>query len=144
MIIYIFWAVLIFVSALIESTFLALPFTLFLVFSLIVYGARRATFLAFSAGIILDVFYQRFAGADSLFFLTVLLIWRVFSQKITEGRLVYRFIFWCLILPVYEVLFYRFFTLSFFLRAVILGGILLFILTRMLPEPGDRGKLAVN
>lgn len=96
-----------FIASLLESTFIPVPLTLLLIIGLGISAESPMEWVAFAAGIILDILTGRMLGIDSLISLLVLFIIYSYRKKIVAHTVYYLLPFSTVIILIYNYIFYK-------------------------------------
>ena len=95
------------IASLIEGVIFPLPLTLLFILSWGIHKVdRRAFFLAFLSGIIVDLSLVRLVGLTSLFFLSMILFCFLYGKKFTPSHFVFYVPYAFFSLGFYQLLFY--------------------------------------
>lgn len=115
-----FLFILIFLSLLVESTLYPLPLSLIFAFMVSLHlDQKEASVIVFVEGLLLDLFSFRLLGTDSLIFLLLLVFVSLFRQKMHAGRALYRVILLFSVCLIYSVFFYKIFSISYMITAIL-------------------------
>lgn len=136
-------ALLILISVILESTFFSFPLTLIVIAVCASYLDKNAKIVAFLTGLLLDIFSMRLIGADSLFFLSLLLVEERYQKKFHSGRFLFRINFLFLAVVIYNLLFYRYLDFGKLVAAVGFGAILMFLSRQILSKTEVKKRLAI-
>lgn len=132
-----------FISIIIESVLVSYPFTLFTITLVSIYIEEDVTWLAFTSGILLDLFTLRLLGLDSLYFLSLIYLGSRFRKKIYGGTFVYKFIYLISAYLLYNLIFYINLNLPGVIFTSVSGLVMLLAFGKIFPSTGNKKRLAV-
>lgn len=136
-------AVILFLSIIVESTFLSFPFTLLSINLVVSFLPQEAVYWAFAGGVILDIFAFRILGISSIFFLSIVWTQDRFRKKFHQGWIFYQLFALIVIIALYSFFIYRHIDTGKLIIAGILAGLTLFGMRNILPKEDERKRLSI-
>lgn len=116
-------------AILLETVFFTYPFTLLIIIMAALTRGAGSLFIAFAAGLILDIFGLRLLGSDSLIFVFLTAFLLRYNRRINFSNFFNVIIFIMVTLTLYSFIFYReYLKLPFFILTVPLSVFLLLFL----------------
>lgn len=129
---------LIFLCAILQSSVISYPLTLLAITIISIFSEKEITALAFTAGIVLDLFSIRNLGTDNLYYLLIIYLGSRYRKKIHQGAFIYRFVYVMVPYLIYNMLFYKSLNVVVHLATAISVGVILIWYEKLFPARNKR------
>jgi len=139
----IIFAIILFLSIIIESTLLPFPVVFLVMTFLMGILKEEAIYWAFAAGVLLDVFAFRMMGISSIFFLSAVWTHDRFRKKFHHGWIYYQFFTLVVLVSAYSFLIYHYLETGELIICAILIGLTLFAASNIFSKESERERLSL-
>lgn len=136
-------ALILLLSAVIESAVVYVPFTVLMVLYMEIIFEWTNVWLLFFSGLVLDIWQDRLVGVNSLFFLIAVGIWQRYRRKLNTATHLYQIIYFTIVISIYFLLFYKSYAFPIMVGVILAAVILLILLKKIFPETSRRRRLSI-